>query len=578
MNTCQKIVPYLAMRQLNRLNQFQRLWQPSEGAPQQATVAELAAHCFCSERHIRTLLGQLENAGWLRWRASAGRGRRGELSFLVSPDEVRALLMQQALDKGQQQSALALAQLAPEQLRHVLQPLLGGQWQNDIPTLRIPYYRPLESLTPGFLPGRAEQHLTSQIFAGLARFSDDSSQPQPDMAHRWQTDNSGTCWHFFLRPTLRWHDGESVSAEQILARLQTLMTQPMFSRLFASVAQIDAPHAWCLRFRLHQPDYWLPWRLASFGSRIAHPDDVRLGCGPFRLSHFDNSLVRLESHDGYHLAHPLLRAIEFWITPGLFDEQLGTSCRHPVQIAIGQQAQFPDLRPVSRSVSLGFSWLAIRQQGRLSAPQARYLMALIHQQGMLDALPLDPELITPSHTLLPGQQLPDFTDVAPVQLPPRLRLLYRLPVELHAMAQQLRRRLAELGCELELVFRNVKNWDDGLAVEEADLVMGDRLIGEAAEYTLEQWLRCDPLWSFILSGPQQAHIQATLDALQRSPETRDRNDALRRLFSRLVEQAIVTPLFNYRYQISAPPGVQGIQLNAWGWFDFSRAWLPPPGT
>ena len=43
----------------------------------------------------------------------------------------------------------------------------------------------------------------------------------------------------------------------------------------------------------------------------------------------------------------------------------------------------------------------------------------------------------------------------------------------------------------------------------------------------------------------------------------------------LMRDAIVTPLFNYQYQVSAPPGVNGIRLNARGWFDFSEAWLPP---
>ncbi len=47
-------------------------------------------------------------------------------------------------------------------------------------------------------------------------------------------------------------------------------------------------------------------------------------------------------------------------------------------------------------------------------------------------------------------------------------------------------------------------------------MMGDRLIGEAPEYTLEQWLRCDALWPHLLSAPQYAHLQATLDAVQHS--------------------------------------------------------------
>lgn len=38
----------------------------------------------------------------------------------------------------------------------------------------------------------------------------------------------------------------------------------------------------------------------------------------------------------------------------------------------------------------------------------------------------------------------------------QLTLLYHLPVELHAMAEQLRQRLALLGCELTLLFHDAK--------------------------------------------------------------------------------------------------------------------------
>ncbi|HBB3963096.1 TPA: hypothetical protein KAL08_000855 [Escherichia coli] len=58
------------MRLLNRLNQYQRLWQPSAGKPQTVTVSELAERCFCSERHVRTLLRQAQEAGWLEWQGS----------------------------------------------------------------------------------------------------------------------------------------------------------------------------------------------------------------------------------------------------------------------------------------------------------------------------------------------------------------------------------------------------------------------------------------------------------------------------------------------------------------------------
>nr|WP_318382527.1 SgrR family transcriptional regulator [uncultured Enterobacter sp.] len=565
------------MRQLNRLNQYQRLWQFTEGEPQSASVAGLAERCFCSDRHMRTLLRQMESAGWLSWQAKSGRGKRGELRFHVTPESLRNTLLEQALNEGQQQSALALAQLPPDALRTLLHPFLGGLWQNDTPTLRIPYYRPLEPLQPGFMPGRAEQHLAGQIFSGLTRFITDDHRPQSDLAHHWEVSPDGLRWRFHLRATLHWHNGDAVNAHQLQTQLMSLLNLADLRKLFYSVARIDVTHAQCLCFTLHQPDFWLAHRLASYGSRLAHPAHPLIGTGPFRLASFTPELVRLESHEHYHLSHPLLKAVEYWITPQLFEQDLGTSCRHPVQIAIGEPDELLHLRQVSNGISLGFCYLAQRIGSRLSRAQARSVVQVIHHSGLLQTLPLDENLITPSRELLPGWAMPHWPQDEGVALPERLTLLYHLPVELHTMAEQLKLYLARLGCQLTLIFHDAKNWDGCDALPEADLMMGDRLIGEAPEYTLEQWLRCDPLWPNLMTAPQYAHLQSTLDSVQRQSDDATRCAGVQEVFSALMEEAVLTPLFNYHYRISAPPGVQGIRLNTRGWFDFSEAWLPAPG-
>lgn len=564
------------MRQLNRLKQYQRLWQPSEGAPQQVTIAELASRCFCSERHVRTLLHQAQEAGWLNWHAQSGRGKRGELRFYVSPESLRNTMMEEALKHGQQHNALELAQLAPEELRELLHPFLGGQWQNDTPTLRIPYYRSLDALQPGFLPGRAEQHLAGQIFSGLTRFNGNSSEPTGDLAHHWEVTDGGLRWHFYIRSTLHWHNGDKIETAQLQRSLKALLMLPALRKLFQSVLDIEVTHPQCLTFTLHQPDYWLPHRLATYCSRLAHPDQPMTGSGPFRLSVFDSELVRLESHEQYHLSHPLIKAIEYWITPTLFDYGLGTSCRHPVQIAIGEPDELESLRLVSNSTSLGFCYLTLKQSDRMSELQARRLINIIHLSTLLHTLPLNEGLITPTEELLPGLPIPRWPDLTHVPLPAALTLVYHLPVELHTMANQLKQYLAQQGCELTVIFHDAKTWDGCPQLADADMMMGDRLIGEAPEYTLEQWLRCDTLWPHLLSAPQVAHLQATLDAVQTQADEQARHAGLRAIFTRLMDNAVLTPLFNYQYQISAPPGVNGIRLNTRGWFDFTEAWLPAP--
>lgn len=569
------IVPGLSsMRQLNRLNQFHRLWQPSAGAPQQITVAELAERCFCSERHVRTLLRQAQAAGWLTWQSQSGRGKRGTLTFLVTPEQLRNEMMEAALASGQQQNALELAQLAAPELRALLHPFLGGQWQNNTPTLRIPYYRPLEPLHPGFLPGRAEQHLAGQIYSGLTRFESHSNAPCGDLAHHWEVSEDGLRWHFYIRSTLHWHNGDPVETQQLHQRLEMLLNVPALRKLFASVQRIDITHAQCLTFTLVKPDFWLAHRLASYCSVLAHPENDALGTGPFRLKIFEPELVRLESHNRYHLSHPLLQAIEYWITPQLFEQDLGTSCRHPVQIAIGDPDELRKLRLVSDSTSLGFCYLTLRKSAHLTTAQAQKLIALIHRSTLLQTLPLDENLITPTHELLPGWQIPLADSSPETPFPSSLTLLYHLPVELHTMAEQLRLALEQQGCTLNVIFHDAKTWDGCAELPKADLMMGDRLIGEAPEFTLEQWLRCDPLWSHVLSTAQYTHLQTTLNAVQSQRSATSRHLALQKVFHHLMETAVLTPLFNYQYKISAPPGVNGIRLNARGWFEFSEAWLP----
>ena len=127
------------MRLLNRLNQYQRLWQPSAGKPQTVTVRELADRCFCSERHVRTLLRQAQEAGWLEWQAPSGPGKRGQLRFLVTPESLTNAMMEKALETGKQHDVLEMAPLAPGELRPLSPPFMGGQWQNDTHTTSIPY-------------------------------------------------------------------------------------------------------------------------------------------------------------------------------------------------------------------------------------------------------------------------------------------------------------------------------------------------------------------------------------------------------------------------------------------------------
>lgn len=564
------------MRILNRLKQYQRLYQSTGAHEVTLTVAELAKIFICSERHARTLVQQLQLEGWVRWQSQPGRSKRAVLECLITPEELRKNFLQQLLKSGDHSAALELTQLDSAHLQTLLSPHMGGQWHADSPTLRIPYYRPLETLNPQTITGRAEQHLVHSLFAGLTRFVTGSPEPQPDMAHHWQLSNEGRTWCFFLRSQLHWHNGEDLTAQQLLLTLQQLRDAPRTEACLRNIAQITLPHALCLQFDLHEPDYWLAHRLADFTCLMAHPDNATLGSGPFRLMTFNERLIRLEQHSYYHLQHPYLAAIEYWITPQIFNQSVGVSCQHPVRITLGGKEELPLAQPVSRSTSLGFCYLAINLRRKtLNQQQAQKVIMLIQRSRLLDNLPIDTNLITPSRDMLPGWQIPE-QQVDNISLPKKLTLLYHPPLELEAVTQALQHLLAAEGCQLEIIYHPGKLWMGAEQVDTVDLLLGDRLIGEAPEATLENWLRQDPLWQGILPPGAWEHLQSTLLDIQQIEDPLLRSASLQHYFEGLMQNGLITPLFNYQYQVSAPPRVNGVQLTAWGWFDFSQAWIPPP--
>lgn len=336
------------------------------------------------------------------------------------------------------------------------------------------------------------------------------------------------------------------------------------------------PHALCLQFDLEVPDYWLAHRLADLSCLLSHPDDAFCGAGPFRLASFASELVRLEQHAYYHLQRPFLAAIEFWITPQLFAQRDNVSCQHPVRIMLGEQDELADVKPVKRSTSLGFCYIAanLRRQ-HLTPEQAQKVVMIIQRSGLLNHLPIDHDLVKPSREMLPEWPIPEH-QADGVVLPKTLRLLFHPPVELEFVAQALQVALLAENCQLEIIYHQGRVWDDESGINQADLILGDRLIGEAPEATLENWLRQDMLWSGILSDEDLAQQAQRLKTIQQLPLADKRAEELRDHFYHLMKRGSITPLFNYQYQVSAPPRVNGVQLTAWGWFDFYQAWIPPP--
>jgi peptide/nickel transport system substrate-binding protein len=80
--------------------------------------------------------------------------------------------------------------------------------------------RPI-SVSPLGARSQVDRDLVALVFEGLVKL-DAEGRPVPALALSWTSDATGASWTFQLRPDARWHDGEPVTADDVVFTVDTL--------------------------------------------------------------------------------------------------------------------------------------------------------------------------------------------------------------------------------------------------------------------------------------------------------------------------------------------------------------------
>ena len=173
---------------------------------------------------------------------------------------------------------------------------------------------------------QARQDVLPLVFAGLVR-ADAEGNVYPDLAERWTVGDEGLEYLVRLRPSLRWHDGEPLTAEDVAFTIRLVQSPEHqgsqdLAELWRGV-EVEVVDPMTVRFRLPSP-------LASFAEHLTlgllprHALDgvaasalphhafnrMPVGSGPYRVTSFDPDQITLERFAGYHGASPRLARIE----------------------------------------------------------------------------------------------------------------------------------------------------------------------------------------------------------------------------------------------------------------------------
>lgn len=558
-------------------DQFRRLYQVQQSQITEVSLPELAQIMHCSERNMRLLLSKMAAQNWLRWQPGRGRGNKSSLHFLIDPDDLMNDHLAQLLAKGELELAFAsLDERQKQQLSQRLPDYLGIPDQ-ACRRLRMPLFRSPVSLDPLYAHARLESYLVRQIFSRLTYFDANQKCLLPALAHHWESEHDGSCWHFWLRPNLSFHDGSRLDTEDVKQTLLRLRNQPaIYFNLYQHLTNIETGAGGRISFYLSKADYLWPHLLATANASIVprrrRSDFARypVGSGAFRLVRNNPYQLTLQAFKDYYRERPLLDEIDLWV--------LATSAEtRDLDLQYGYSSQRSEHTHHLVRAEIGSTHLICNPQRQIFR-QAAQRLALADYLSPASLFAADHPSRSHAHGLLSCWQhreikAADTSNAAPFKPGTCLRLVSGQNAEMQDLARKLKARLEQAGAQVEWRCLDFSELSARQWLEHTDIVLTREVMHDDVEFGCFEWFLCDSVFRRWMPPRSIRQIDLMLDQIRASADTASRKSLLEQIARKLVSEAWLIPLSHEIQHVSVAPHVAGARVTPFGFAALRDLWL-----
>lgn len=225
-------------------------------------------------------------------------------------------------------------------------------------------------INPIYATADTDRDLAAIVFGRLIRYNA-AGNPEGDLAESFDVSDDGKTYTVRLRPGIQWHDGEPMSADDVLFTVKTIQDPDYKSPLRPNWQGVTAERVdeRTVRFELRQayapflenlsigilPEHL--WRRIPRDSAALSDLNLKpVGAGPYRFGKFTRlengtiTSVTLERFLDYHLPGPYLKEIEFVFYPS--EEKLAAAYRKNEidSLALSSKAGVSDLEKLDAAV------------------------------------------------------------------------------------------------------------------------------------------------------------------------------------------------------------------------------------
>ncbi|MCI4128093.1 SgrR family transcriptional regulator [Bacillus haynesii] len=557
---------------------------------EEISVNEIAEILYCTPRNAKLILAKLEDLQWIAWKRGRGRGNKSEIRFLKAPCELLLETAKNDTKEGKIERAKYLLEAyqhscpgAVSSYKDWLERVFGfqtepeGSKQKDVLRLMTAMEpEHFKRLDPCRIYLRSESHIVKQVCDTLIRFNEKEGGFMPHLAHHWECDTDLKTWTFYLRKGIYFHDGTTLTAEDVKYSFERFMLddENKCKWLAKDIENVAVRDEYSLDICLKAKNSLFLHHLCDERLSILNRhqnDGLLIGTGPFRLARRDDRILTLEAHERYFKGRAFLDRIELWYMDGDV-----SSVDYGFYMEKEEQNRVCDKWHEERNVQ--YISLNANKSGPLGHKAFRKALR---------------QIISPSEMVseLAGQRTAPAGGFLNRDLPPESGddigkllaeghykgdplLLYTFSEPDHREdASWIQKRCRRYGIAIEVCYMKADELMKEEVIAKADLIHDSATFSRSEEMSWLHLLLTENSFLHVhLPGEWQRKSALMRDELRFIDDHSMRISLLCEADRALAENVYTIPLYQNNIRVKAGEAIQGIALNEEGWIDFYGVW------